>query len=158
MNQRPWVVTRKMELPQLPGLLWIMVHADPPEELFGTHSADVGRQPLDAPCDRPVDTLATIGFRIFLRHILGIFVGPGRLLEPGPRMHVHPIVTRQFCPERVFNRLPDFTGNLRWRARAWATVRFMPDRIARADHRDLDAVLVPDPEHFPGARFVTVIL
>ena len=35
-------------LNHLPCLRRIMLHADPPGQLFGTNSADVGRKPLDA--------------------------------------------------------------------------------------------------------------
>src|ERR1019366_2509073 len=73
-------------------------------------------------------------------------------------MGVHPVVARQLRRRRMLDRLPNLTRDLGRSARARATIRITPDRVARADHWDLYAVLIPDPENSAGACFVTVIL
>src|SRR5208283_5719882 len=74
---------------QLSGLLRIVLHADPPDQLFRSHSADVGRKPLDAPGDGPVNALAAQRFGMFqilghiIRHILRVISSTGCFFEPG---------------------------------------------------------------------------
>ena len=83
-----------------------MLHSDPPDQFFGSEGADAGREPLDAPGDGRIAARAALCLGVFLWRILGVFVGTRRLLEPRPRMGVHPVVARQFGRQRILDRLP----------------------------------------------------
>ena len=118
----------------------------------------LGGQTFRAPCDRGITADTAFGRRIFLRHVLGVFVGSGRILEIGPGMGDHPIIARKLRGRRFFHRLPDFTGNLGGRAGALAVVRMFPDRIAGGNHRHFDPVAVLHPEGLARPRFIGRVL
>jgi len=132
----------------LPGLGWIVLHADAPYQLLGADSADARRKAFRTPRDWGIATDSAMGCGVFLRHILCVFVSSWCVFEIGPDMVNHPIIARQLPGLRIFNRLPNFAGDLGRRACAFAVVRMFPDGIAGGYHRHFDAVAIMDPKCF----------
>jgi hypothetical protein len=69
-------------LNQHPGLTRTVLHANPPDQLFGTDHANVVGQSSGTPKNRIVTSLTAMRLGVFLRQVLRVFVRAGRIPEP----------------------------------------------------------------------------